>query len=147
MISDTHGLLRPEALAALKSVDHIIHAGDIGDPDIISTLQRIAPTTAVRGNMDWGSWTEGIPANEVVEVEGVSLYILHDLEELDLNAGAAGFSAVISGHTHSPEERWERGVLYLNPGSAGPVRGTKPVSLAILEVSGGAIRPRILTLL
>ncbi len=147
VISDTHGLLRPEALSALKGVDHIIHAGDIGNPDIISALQRIAPVTAVRGNTDWGSWIDGLHANEVVEVGGVSIYVLHDLDELDLNAGAAGFSAVITGHTHSPEERWERGVLYLNPGSAGPIRGTKPVSLAILEVAGGAIHSRIVGLL
>jgi putative phosphoesterase len=147
VISDTHGLLRPEALSALKGVDHIIHAGDIGNPDIISALQRIAPVTAVRGNTDWGSWTKGLHANEVLEVGGVSIYVLHDLDELDLNAGAAGFSAVITGHTHSPEERWERGVLYLNPGSAGPIRGTKPVSLAILEVAGGAIQSRIVGLL
>ena len=147
VISDTHGLLRPEAFSALKGVDHIIHAGDIGNQEIISSLQRIAPVTAVRGNTDWGPWTKGLPSNEVVEVGGVSIYVLHDLDDLDLNAGAAGFAAVITGHTHSPEERWERGVLYLNPGSAGPVRGTKPVSLAILEVAGGVIRPRILQLL
>ena len=147
VISDTHGLLRPEAISALKGVDHIIHAGDIGDPEIISALQCIAPVTAVRGNTDWGPWTNGLPSSEVVEVGGISIYVLHDLENLDLSPGAAGFSAVITGHTHVPEERWVRGVLYLNPGSAGPIRGSKPVSVAILEVAGGVVRPRMVELL
>jgi putative phosphoesterase len=147
VISDTHGLLRPEASAALQGVHHIIHAGDVGNPEIITSLERIAPVTAVRGNTDWGSWAKGLPLNEVVEMEGRSIYVLHDLEDLDLNPGAAGLAAVISGHTHSPEERWDRGVLYLNPGSAGPVRGTRPVSLAILKVREDGIFPRFLDLL
>ena len=147
VISDTHGLLRPEAFTALRGVDLIIHAGDVGNPEIISSLQRIAPVAAVRGNTDWGPWAKGLPSNEVVEVAGVSLYVLHDLDDLDLNAEAAGFGAVITGHTHVPEERWERGVLYLNPGSAGPIRGTKPVSIAILEIAQGVIRPRFMDLL
>ena len=147
VISDTHGLLRPEAFSALKGVDQIIHAGDVGNSEILSSLRRIAPVAAVRGNTDWGPWAKGLPSNEVVEVGGISIYVLHDLDDLDLNPEAAGFAAVITGHTHEPEERWERRILYLNPGSAGPIRGTKPVSVAILEVAGGVIRPRFVKLL
>ena len=146
VISDTHGLLRPEALAALEGVDHIIHAGDVGKPEILDSLERIAPVTAVRGNTDWGEWAADLHMTEVVELGGLSLFVLHDLEDLDLDPGAAGLAAVVTGHTHIPKESWERGILFLNPGSAGPVRGTKPVSLAILEVSGGELRPRIVEL-
>ncbi len=147
VISDTHGLLRPEALTALRGVHHIVHAGDIGDPEILEELGGIAPVTAVRGNMDWGSWTTDLAGSEAVEVGGTFLYVLHDLALLDLSPEGAGFHAVIFGHTHLPEVRRSGGVLFLNPGSAGPVRGTKPVSLALVEVSHGTLAPRIVTLL
>ncbi|MBT8396765.1 MAG: metallophosphoesterase family protein [Gemmatimonadetes bacterium] len=147
VISDTHGLLRAEALVALTGVDQIIHAGDMGDPAILDELAGIAPVTAVQGNMDWGEWTKGLHETEVLEVGGVSLFVLHDLEELDLNPDAAGFSAVVSGHTHLPDISWKGGVLYLNPGSAGPVRGEKPVTLALVEIFGDRLEPRIVTLL
>lgn len=147
VISDTHGLLRPEALKALRGVDLIIHAGDIGNPEILSELEKIAPVTSVRGNMDWGSWTEGLQETEVVEVGGVSIFLLHNQDLLDLSPAGAGFHAVVFGHTHVPEIRRENGVLYLNPGSAGPVRGSKPVSLALVEVEDGRLMPRIITLI
>jgi len=147
VLSDTHGLLRPEALQALQGVDHILHAGDIGRADILLSLERIAPVTSIRGNMDWGGWTEDLSETEVAEVGGVSIYMLHDLERLDLNPKVAGFAAVVFGHTHLPEIRREDGVLYLNPGSAGPIRGSKPVSLALVEVVDGVLNPRIVTLL
>jgi putative phosphoesterase len=147
VISDTHGLLRLEALKALRGVHHIIHAGDIGNPEILEELGAIAPVTAVRGNMDGGGWTAGLAGTEAVEVGGASIYVLHDLATLDLSPEGAGFAAVISGHTHLPEVRWSGGVLYLNPGSAGPVRGTKPVSLALVEVKDGVLKPRVIPLL
>jgi putative phosphoesterase len=147
VISDTHGLLRPEAVVSLRGVKHIIHAGDIGDPEILTELREIALVSAVRGNMDWGEWAKDLCETEVVEFGGVSIYLLHDLDDLDLKPEASGFSAVVSGHTHMPDINWQAGVLYLNPGSAGPVRGSKPVSLALVEVLGGALEPRIVTLL
>lgn len=147
VISDTHGLLRPEALRALKGVDHIIHAGDVGGPEILQSLEDIAPVDVVRGNTDGGAWTQGLPRSQVVEVGGVTLYVLHDLNDLDLSPEGAGFGAVVTGHTHMPKVRRERGVLYLNPGSAGPIRGSKPVSLALVEVAGGQLSPRIISLL
>lgn len=147
VISDTHGLLRPEAVKALQGVDHIIHAGDIGNPEILSELGKIAPVTSVRGNMDWGAWCETLQETEVVEIGGVSIYLLHNLDLLDLSPEGAGFQAVIFGHTHVPEIRRAQGVLYLNPGSAGPVRGSKPVSLAVVDVRGGRLSPRIVPLL
>jgi putative phosphoesterase len=147
VISDTHGLLRPEALEALEGADFIIHAGDICDPEILDQLKAIAPVTAVRGNMDWGGWTQHLPETEILEVGAAAIYVLHDLDDLDLNPEGAGFAAVVYGHTHVPEIRWTRGVLFLNPGSAGPVRGTKPVSLALVEVGEGGLEPRIVELL
>jgi putative phosphoesterase len=147
VISDTHGLLRPEAVGALEGVDHIIHAGDIGGADILETLSRIAPVSAVRGNMDGGAWTRDLPVTDVVQVAEATLYVLHDLFDLDLSPNGAGFSAVVTGHTHMPEIRWERGVLFLNPGSAGPIRGSKPVSLALVEIEGRRLAPRIVQLL
>jgi putative phosphoesterase len=147
VISDTHGLLRPEALEALQGADFIIHAGDICDPEILDQLRAVAPVTAVQGNMDWGGWTRDLPATDVLEVAGTTFYILHDLEELDLDPDAAGFTAVVHGHTHMPEIRWVRGVLFLNPGSAGPVRGSKPVSLALVEAVDGGLEPRLVSLL
>ena len=146
VISDTHGLLRAEAMEALRGMDHILHAGDVGSPGILEELEEVAPVTAVRGNMDRGGWAEDLPETQVVEVGGATFYILHDLDDLDLNPAAAGFAAVVFGHTHLPESRREGGVLYLNPGSAGPVRRGKPVSLAVVEMEEGRLDPRIVTL-
>ena len=147
VISDTHGLLRPEAVEALQGVDHIIHAGDVGDSEILVELGRIAPVTAVRGNTDWGGWAKKLRRTEVLEVDGTTLFVLHDLDDLDLHPGAAGLGAVIFGHTHMPEARRTGGVLYLNPGSAGPIRGSKPVSLAVIDCVEGVLEPRMVTLL
>ena len=147
VISDTHGLLRPEAVRALGGVDHIVHAGDVGNGEILAELEEIAPVTAVCGNMDFCGGPNPLQDTEVLEFGGSTLYVLHDLYELDLNPEAAGFDVVVFGHTHLPEIRRENGVLYLNPGSAGPIRGSKPVSLALLDVVGGALDPRIIKLL
>jgi putative phosphoesterase len=146
VISDTHGLMRPEALAALAGVERIVHAGDIGDQAVLDALGRVAPVTAVRGNNDRGRWAADIPETEVVEVGGVSLYLLHDLHELDLEPRAAGFAAVISGHSHQPRLEDKGGVLYLNPGSAGPRRFKLPISLARLRIAGGRVQAELVTL-
>jgi putative phosphoesterase len=146
VISDTHGLLRPEAVAALHGVERIVHAGDIGSADVLIALERIAPVSAVRGNNDRDAWAAEIPATEVVEVGQVSLYVLHDLHELELGPRAAGFAAVIAGHSHQPRLEERDGVLYLNPGSAGPRRFKLPISLARLTVSGSRVRAELLTL-
>jgi len=127
-------------------VDHIIHAGDIGTPEILRELGAIAPVTAVRGNMDWGGWTRDLRDTQVLEIGGVLVYVLHDLDQLDLNPEAAGFQAVVSGHTHVPKIGWAGSVLYLNPGSAGPVRAGKPVALALVDLVGGVLKPRKLEL-
>jgi putative phosphoesterase len=134
VISDTHGLLRPEALAALRGSHHIIHAGDVGDPAILEQLADIAPVTAVRGNVDKHAWARKLPGTEVLEIAGVLIYILHDLAKLDLNAKAAGFDIVISGHSHVPTRETRDGVLYFNPGSAGPRRFKLPVTVGILLI-------------
>ena len=134
VISDTHGLLRPQALAALEGVELIIHAGDIGNSKILRALARIAPVHAVRGNSDRGDWAADLPYTRVVEVGGVHLYVLHELFCLDLDPAAAGLAAVIFGHSHRPHLERKNGVLYLNPGSAGPRRFTLPVTMALLQV-------------
>ena len=146
VISDTHGLLRPEAVAALAGVERIVHAGDIGSPEVIAALRRIAPVSAVRGNNDREAWAADIPETEVVEVGAVSLYVLHDLHELDLDPRAAGFAAVIAGHSHQPRREERDGVLYLNPGSAGPRRFKLPISLARLTVAGTRVQAKLVTL-
>src|SRR2546423_11100857 len=146
VISDTHGLLRPEALAALQGSDRIIHAGDIGDPAILDRLSEIAPVTAVRGNVDREAWTKNIPESDVLEIDGVSIYILHILENLDLKPEAAGISAVIYGHSHVPKQEMRNGVLYFNPGSAGPRRFNLPVSVGKLMVQDSKIRGEIVQL-
>jgi putative phosphoesterase len=137
LISDTHGLLRPEAVAALTGCDAIIHAGDIGSPDVLDGLARLAPVTAVRGNIDRGDWAAALPENEVLECGGLYFYVLHNLAELDLDPAAAGFQAVISGHSHQPASREQDGVLYVNPGSAGPRRFSLPIAVAKLTITGG----------
>jgi putative phosphoesterase len=134
VISDTHGLLRPEALAAFRGSHHIIHAGDVGDPEILEQLADIAPVTAVRGNVDKHAWARKLPGTEVLEIAGVLIYILHDLAKLDLNAKAAGFDIVISGHSHVPTRETRDGVLYFNPGSAGPRRFKLPVTVGRLLI-------------
>ena len=146
VISDTHGLLRPEALSALRGSEHIIHAGDIGDPEIIPALEKIAPVTAIRGNVDRAPWTNRFPETEVVELAGLTFYIIHDLNALDLNPRVAGFAAVISGHSHQPKQEVKDGVLYFNPGSAGPRRFKLPVTIGRLEIVGKAVSGQILEL-
>ena len=146
VISDTHGLLRPEALRALAGSERILHAGDIGKPEVLDALARIAPVVAVRGNNDAGAWAEKLPASEVVELGGVSLYLLHDLAELDLDPEAAGFAAVISGHSHRPSASVRDGVLYLNPGSAGPRRFRLPIALARLTIESGKLEHELIEL-
>ena len=144
VISDTHALLRPEALASLKESNYIIHAGDIGDPTILKDLSAIAPVTAVRGNVDRGPWARRIPYTEVLEVGGVSIYVLHTLEQLDLKPERAGFAVVVSGHSHVPKQEVKNGVLYFNPGSAGPRRFKLPVTVGRLIVQDGAVRGEII---
>jgi putative phosphoesterase len=146
VISDTHGLLRSKALAVLRGSDHIIHAGDIGDPAILTQLEVIAPVTAVRGNIDKQAWARNLPATDVLELEGISIYILHDINQLDLKPETAGFSAVISGHSHAPHQEMKTGVLYFNPGSAGPRRFRLPVSVGRLVVRAGKIAAEIVDL-
>jgi uncharacterized protein len=146
VISDTHGLLRPEAVAALHGSDHIIHAGDVGAPEILEELSRIAPVTAVRGNIDKAAWARKLPETEVVEIGGISIYILHDLARLDLKPEAAGFAAVISGHSHVPKQGVKNGVLYFNPGSAGPRRFKLPVSIGKLIVADERVRGELVRL-
>jgi putative phosphoesterase len=139
VISDTHGLLRPRAISALQGVSLIIHAGDIGSPEILEELSRIAPVWAVRGNTDRGEWARKLPLTELVNAGVAQLYVLHDLHTLDLDPAAAGFAAVIFGHSHRPHLERKNGVLYLNPGSAGPQRFTLPVTLAYLKVDGTSL--------
>jgi putative phosphoesterase len=146
VISDTHGLLRPEALTALHGSDLIIHAGDVGDPEILERLRAIAPTFAVRGNVDTSPWAQALPLTDVVDVGGVQMYVLHNLLELGLDPKAAGFSVVISGHTHRPHAQMRNDVLYLNPGSAGPRRFTLPIAVARIEVNGRHISYEIIEL-
>ncbi len=134
VISDTHGLLRPQATDALAGVDLIIHAGDVGDPAILEQLRQIAPVHVVRGNVDYEEWTEALPETAVVQIGDVLIYVLHDRAELDLNPAAANFAAVIFGHSHQPLIEEDHGVVYLNPGSAGPRRFHLPVSVAKIQI-------------
>jgi uncharacterized protein len=147
VISDTHGLLRPEAQRALQGVQLIIHAGDVGTPEILTQLKHIAPVFAVRGNVDREPWAVELPLTTVVEISGFHLYVLHNLRELDLNPQVGGFDAVISGHTHQADQHEESGVLYLNPGSAGPRRFHLPVTLAVVELSKKPWRVELVRLL
>jgi uncharacterized protein len=147
IISDTHGLLRPEATKALRGVAHILHAGDVGDPSILDQLRAIAPVTAIGGNIDVHGPCSHLPETEVITLYGHTFYMLHDRQALDLDPTAAGFAAVISGHSHKPLIEWRQKVLYLNPGSAGPRRFTLPISLALVTIRGNALEPRLITLL
>jgi len=146
VISDTHGLLRPEAMEALRGSDHIIHAGDIGRPEIIPALEKIASVTAIRGNIDREPWAMRYSETEVVELAGLHLYVLHDAAALDLDPRAAGFAAVISGHSHKPKHEVIQGVLRFNPGSAGPRRFSLPITVGRLEILDGAISGTIIDL-
>jgi putative phosphoesterase len=146
LISDTHGLLRPEALHSLQGSDYIIHAGDICDAAVLEQLSALAPVTAVRGNNDRGAWAGAIPETNVLEVGTALLYVIHNLDELDIDPAAAGFHAVVYGHSHKPLVEEKHGVLFINPGSAGPRRFRLPVSTAQLLISGTAIVPRLMTL-
>lgn len=143
LISDTHGVLRPEAMAFLRGSDFIIHAGDIGDAQVLGDLVAIAPVTAVRGNNDKGAWAESVPETGVLQVHGVSVYVLHNLAELNLDPATAGFQVVVSGHSHRPLVDWRDGMLYVNPGSAGPRRFKLPVSVAELWITGALVTARL----
>ena len=146
IISDTHGLLRPAAIDALQGVEHILHAGDVGDPAILEALRKVAPVTAISGNIDVGGACGYLPATEVITLGGCTFYMLHDRHALDLDPVAAGFSAVISGHSHKPLIEWRKGVLFMNPGSAGPRRFSLPISLGLVTIQDGLLRPELVTL-
>ena len=146
VISDTHGLLRPEATHALKGAELILHAGDVGNPAVLDGLRAISRTVAIRGNVDTGEWASALPETDVVEIGQLQVYMLHDLARLDLDPKAAGFAAVISGHTHRPHSEVRNGVLYLNPGSAGPRRFNLPLAVARLEVTGDRLSHEIIEL-
>jgi putative phosphoesterase len=135
LISDTHGLLRPQALSALEGSELILHAGDVGNPGILEALKKIAPVFAVRGNVDTEPWAQALPETEVVETQAATIYMLHDAHALDLDPSAAGFHIVLSGHSHKPSRTEKGGVLFLNPGSAGPRRFDLPVTVARLDLS------------
>jgi len=144
IISDTHGLVRPQVLEALTGAELIIHAGDIGNMDVLKTLETIAPVIAVRGNNDRGLWAEQIPLTNVVEHRSYSLYVLHELDHLDVDPVVAEFSAVIFGHSHRPSAEIRRGVLFLNPGSAGPRRFTLPIAIARLHMTETGLTPEMI---
>lgn len=146
LISDTHGLLRPEARAALADCEHILHAGDIGDVEILSSLREIAPVTAIRGNIDVYGPCSDLPDTEMVQVGGVFFYLVHSVQWLDLNPGAAGVQVVVSGHSHKPSVERRNGVTYLNPGSAGPRRFQLPVSVGLVTVRNGNVEAQIVDL-
>jgi putative phosphoesterase len=146
VISDTHGLLRPQAMEALHGSNWILHAGDVGAPEILETLAKIAPVTAIRGNVDTGRWADALPATELVEIGGVSIYMLHDLGQLDLKPEAAGVRVVVYGHSHQPKIEEKNGVLYFNPGSAGPRRFNLPVTMGKLTIDAGKIRAELVEL-
>jgi hypothetical protein len=146
VISDTHALLRHEAIEALKSSDCIIHAGDIGDPKILDALREIAPVTAVRGNVDREAWARKIPLTDVLEAGDISIYVLHILQDLDLKPEAAGFQVVVCGHSHVPKQETKNGILYFNPGSAGPRRFKLPITVGRLHLKDGKVRAEIIEL-
>lgn len=143
IISDTHGLLRPQALELLQGLAHILHAGDIGAPEVIAGLAGIAPVTAIRGNIDSGAWAAGYPERARLTLAGRSILMLHDGKALDLDPAAEGLDLVVSGHSHRPSARTADGVLYLNPGSAGPRRFSLPVSLATLDLAAEPLQPEM----
>lgn len=144
VISDTHGLVRPEALVALAGADLVIHAGDIGRPEVLQALEAVAPVTAVRGNNDKGAWAAALPDTAVIDVGGLRLYVVHDIKALGF--APAGCAAVICGHSHQPRLEQRAGVLFLNPGSAGPRRFKLPVTVARLYVRGGTLAAELVVL-
>jgi putative phosphoesterase len=146
VISDTHGLLRPEAVEALHGSDMIVHAGDVGSPDVLRELEKIAPVIAVRGNNDREPWAKDLPLTDVLELGGASIYVLHDVNELDLDPRAAGFSVVIAGHSHQPRSEERDGVLFFNPGSAGPRRFRLPISVGHIVIEGSRVSGLLETL-
>ena len=146
LISDTHGLLRPEALDFLAGCDHIVHGGDIGNAAILERLAAIAPVTTVRGNNDGEAWARAIPVSAQLSIGGVVLHAIHDIKELNIDPAALGVRVVVSGHSHRPSCSERNGVLYINPGSAGRRRFSLPISAAELIIDGGQVRPRIVTL-
>jgi putative phosphoesterase len=146
LISDTHGLLRPEAVNTLRGAELIVHAGDIGKAAVLETLRALAPVKAVRGNVDRETWTSVLPKTEAFEIDQVGVYVLHDLGELNLMPEASGFKVIVSGHTHQPAIRSRNGVLFVNPGSAGPRRFRLPVSMALLYVQGTSAEAELVTL-
>ncbi len=146
IISDTHGLLRPEAHQALLGCDHIVHAGDIGNADVLRELALIAPLTTVRGNNDHGAWAERIPLTQRIAFGGIDVYVLHDLAQIDVDAAAEGIAVVVSGHSHHPRIEHRDGVLFVNPGSAGPRRFRLPVTVAEIVVDAGKVQARIVEL-
>jgi uncharacterized protein len=146
LISDTHGLLRPEAVSFLQGCAHIVHAGDIGDVDVLTRLSALAPVTAVRGNNDRGPWADQLAQTELVQLGEIFTYVLHDLADLDIEPNAAGVRVVVSGHSHKPLVERRGGVLYVNPGSAGPRRFKLPISVAELILAGTAVSARLVEL-
>ncbi len=142
LISDTHGLLRPDAADFLRGSDLIVHAGDICDRAVLDALEAIAPTIAVRGNNDRGAWADALRESEFVEIGGIVVYAIHDIDAIDIDAEAAGVRVVVSGHSHRPSRAERGGVLFVNPGSAGPRRFTLPISIAELVVDGGEVSVR-----
>ena len=146
IISDTHGLLRPQAVAFLKGCDRILHGGDIGNAQILAQLSTIAPVTAVRGNNDKGAWAEAIAETEAFEFSGIYVYAIHDLSQLDIEPSAAGIRVVVSGHSHKPLIERRGDIVFVNPGSAGPRRFKLPISVAEILIEGSAISPRIVEL-
>jgi len=147
LIADTHGLLRPEAIAFLAGSDHIVHAGDVGDPAILDTLATMAPTTAIRGNVDIDAWAARLPETARVTIAGIAIYVLHDLHALDLDPRARGVRVVVSGHSHQPSVAERDGVHYVNPGSAGPRRFSLPITAAELLIDGVSVTARIQVLI
>jgi uncharacterized protein len=146
IISDTHGLLRPDALTALEGVEHILHAGDVGDPLILRELGKVAPVTAIRGNIDVHGECSQLAETEVVTLHGYMFYMVHDRHALDLDPAAADFAAVITGHSHQPLIEWRNGVLFMNPGSAGPRRFSLPISLGLVTIQDGVLVPELVSL-
>ncbi len=146
VIADTHGLLRPAAIAAFQGVERILHAGDIDTPDLLQALRTLAPVTAVRGNVDMGPWARALPLTAALTIEQVGIYVLHNLDDLALVPATAGVRVVVSGHSHRPAIQERQGVLYVNPGSAGPRRFRAPVSVALLEVHDTRVEVRLVPL-
>ena len=140
IISDTHGLLRPEAVSALSGCDLILHAGDIGKPDVLESLKKIAPVYAIRGNNDTDKWAEKIPEDRTVKIDSISIYMIHDVKEINPAAWRRTPDVVVSGHSHKPQIQEREGILYINPGSAGPRRFKLPVSIATLKLNGSNVK-------